>query len=75
MQHRTGGDRLRLLTPPPETAMKRFHVHAHVQDLQASIDFYSKMFAAEPSASTRPTPVIQPIAPPTQRTTRCMIPR
>lgn len=29
--------------------MKRFHVHAHVNDLQASIAFYSKMFAAEPS--------------------------
>lgn len=29
--------------------MKRFHVHAHVQDLQASIAFYSKMFAAEPT--------------------------
>jgi hypothetical protein len=29
--------------------MKRFHVHAHVEDLQASIAFYSKMFAAEPS--------------------------
>ena len=29
--------------------MKRFHVHAHVEDLQASIAFYSRMFAAEPS--------------------------
>jgi lactoylglutathione lyase len=29
--------------------MKRFHVHAHVQDLPASIAFYSKMFAAEPA--------------------------
>ena len=28
--------------------MKRFHVHAHVQDLQASIAFYSKMFGTEP---------------------------
>ena len=28
--------------------MKRFHVHAHVADLAASIAFYSKMFAAEP---------------------------
>lgn len=26
----------------------RFHVHAHVQDLQASIAFYSKMFGAPP---------------------------
>jgi catechol 2,3-dioxygenase-like lactoylglutathione lyase family enzyme len=29
--------------------MKRFHVHAHVDDLQASIAFYSKMFGAEPT--------------------------
>ena len=29
--------------------MKRFHVHAHVDDLQASITFYSKMFGAEPA--------------------------
>lgn len=29
--------------------MKRFHVHAHVEDLQASIAFYSRMFAAEPA--------------------------
>jgi len=29
--------------------MKRFHVHAHVEDLTASIAFYSKMFAAEPT--------------------------
>jgi hypothetical protein len=29
--------------------MKRFHVHAHVQDLQRSIAFYSKMFGAEPT--------------------------
>ena len=29
--------------------MKRFHVHAHVDDLQASIAFYSRMFGAEPS--------------------------
>ncbi|HEU5293864.1 MAG TPA: ArsI/CadI family heavy metal resistance metalloenzyme [Burkholderiaceae bacterium] len=29
--------------------MKRFHVHVHVQDLQASIAFYSKMFAAQPT--------------------------
>ncbi len=29
--------------------MKRFHVHTHVADLQQSIDFYSKMFAAEPA--------------------------
>jgi lactoylglutathione lyase len=29
--------------------MKRFHVHAHVDDLPASVAFYSKMFAAEPA--------------------------
>jgi len=29
--------------------MKRFHVHAHVEDLQQSIVFYSKMFGAEPT--------------------------
>jgi lactoylglutathione lyase len=29
--------------------MKRFHVHAHVDSLQASIAFYSKMFGAEPA--------------------------
>ncbi len=29
--------------------MKRFHVHAHVQDLEASIAFYSKLFAAAPT--------------------------
>ena len=29
--------------------MKRFHVHAHVEDLQKSIAFYTKMFGAEPS--------------------------
>lgn len=28
--------------------MKRFHVHAHVEDLQASIAFYSSLFAAKP---------------------------
>ena len=30
--------------------MKRFHVHARVDDLQKSIDFYSRLFAAEPDA-------------------------
>jgi len=29
--------------------MKRFHVHAHVEDLGKSIAFYSKMFGAEPT--------------------------
>ena len=29
--------------------MKRFHVHAQVEDLKASVAFYSKLFAAEPA--------------------------
>jgi catechol 2,3-dioxygenase-like lactoylglutathione lyase family enzyme len=29
--------------------MKRFHVHVHVDDLDKSIGFYSKLFAAEPA--------------------------
>ncbi|MCM5680137.1 glyoxalase/bleomycin resistance/dioxygenase family protein [Schlegelella sp. S2-27] len=29
--------------------MKRFHVHLHVDDLQQSIGFYSKLFAVEPA--------------------------
>ena len=29
--------------------MKRFHVHAHVDDLKASVAFYSKLFAPEPT--------------------------
>ena len=29
--------------------MKRFHVHTHVNDLQANITFYSKLFGAEPT--------------------------
>ncbi len=29
--------------------MKRFHVHTHVADLQASIAFYSKLFGAAPA--------------------------
>lgn len=29
--------------------MKRFHVHLHVQDLQASIVFYSRLFGAQPT--------------------------
>jgi len=28
--------------------MKRFHVHLHVQDLQANVAFYSRLFAAQP---------------------------
>ena len=29
--------------------MKRFHVHLHVQDLDQSIRFYSRLFASEPA--------------------------
>lgn len=29
--------------------MKRFHVHIHVEDLKASIAFYSKLFSAVPA--------------------------
>ncbi len=29
--------------------MKRFHVHLHVEDLAASIAFYARLFAAEPT--------------------------
>ena len=29
--------------------MKRFHVHLHVQDLDQSIRFYSRLFASEPT--------------------------
>jgi catechol 2,3-dioxygenase-like lactoylglutathione lyase family enzyme len=29
--------------------MKRFHVHLHVADLDQSIGFYSRLFAAEPA--------------------------
>src|SRR5262249_33854717 len=37
-------------TPSPqETAMKRFHVHVHVDDLAQSTRFYSTLFAAEPT--------------------------
>jgi catechol-2,3-dioxygenase len=33
--------------------MKRFHVHLHVEDLDQSIGFYSKLFAAEPARVER----------------------
>ena len=33
--------------------MKRFHVHLRVQDLQASIAFYSRLFAAQPTRLER----------------------
>ena len=29
--------------------MKRFHVHMHVSDLDQSIAFYSRLFAAQPA--------------------------
>ena len=29
--------------------MKRFHIHLHVDDLAASVAFYSKLFATEPA--------------------------
>lgn len=29
--------------------MKRFHIHLHVQELGRNIDFYSKLFGAEPA--------------------------
>ncbi|WP_042300235.1 ArsI/CadI family heavy metal resistance metalloenzyme [Paraburkholderia kururiensis] len=29
--------------------MKRFHVHVHVEDIAASVAFYTKLFAAEPA--------------------------
>lgn len=29
--------------------MKRFHIHVHVQELGHNIDFYSKLFGAEPA--------------------------
>lgn len=29
--------------------MKRFHVHVHVEDLARNIDFYSRMFGAQPA--------------------------
>ena len=31
--------------------MKRFHVHVAVDNLKQSIDFYSALFAAEPSVA------------------------
>ncbi|WP_321926301.1 ArsI/CadI family heavy metal resistance metalloenzyme [Paraburkholderia guartelaensis] len=29
--------------------MKRFHIHVHVDDIAASVTFYSKLFGAEPT--------------------------
>ena len=36
-----------------ENLMNRFHVHLHVDDLQKSIAFYSKLFAAQPARIER----------------------
>jgi catechol 2,3-dioxygenase-like lactoylglutathione lyase family enzyme len=36
-------------TDPEKPIMKRFHVHVNVKDLDASIRFYSNLFAAEPA--------------------------
>ncbi|WP_425259549.1 ArsI/CadI family heavy metal resistance metalloenzyme [Rubrivivax sp. RP6-9] len=33
--------------------MKRFHVHLHVDDLDKSIGFYSRLFAAQPTRTER----------------------
>src|SRR6185295_14663002 len=49
LRRRGNGRVLLLTTNPPERSMKRFHVHAHVQDLKTSVAFYSKLFAAEPT--------------------------
>jgi len=32
-----------------ERFMKRFHIHVHVDDLAASVVFYTKLFASEPA--------------------------
>jgi lactoylglutathione lyase len=40
---------VQVLINPKEPTMKRFHVHAHVEDLHQSIAFYSRMFGAEPT--------------------------
>jgi catechol 2,3-dioxygenase-like lactoylglutathione lyase family enzyme len=48
LQHgRSGGVVQVLITK--ENPMKRFHVHAHVDDLPASIAFYTKLFGADPA--------------------------
>jgi catechol-2,3-dioxygenase len=36
-------------TVEKETAMNRFHVHLHVDDLATSVAFYSRLFAADPT--------------------------
>jgi hypothetical protein len=41
--------KLQLLNTTKDTPMKRFHVHTHVVDLPASIAFYTKLFASEPT--------------------------
>lgn len=40
---------MQLATQPVGAPMKRFHVHVAVEDLAASISFYSALFAAEPT--------------------------
>jgi lactoylglutathione lyase len=52
VRRRTGRGGLQLLNPDPsqqEPVMKRFHVHAHVENLAQSVGFYSKLFGAEPT--------------------------
>ena len=44
---RPGGLQLLILTLEP--TMKRFHVHAYVDDLDASIAFYNQLFGAQPA--------------------------
>jgi catechol 2,3-dioxygenase-like lactoylglutathione lyase family enzyme len=45
------GSRLQTRQNNPENPlMKRFHVHVNVQDLDASIRFYTQLFAAAPTA-------------------------
>jgi catechol 2,3-dioxygenase-like lactoylglutathione lyase family enzyme len=40
---------LQVLNTNKDTLMKRFHVHAHVEDLPASIAFYTRLFATAPA--------------------------
>ena len=41
--------RLLIAAHPKAAIVKRFHVHAHVENLRASIVFYTQMFGAEPT--------------------------
>ena len=36
-------------TNPKDRTMKRFHVHAHVNNIAESVAFYSKLFGAQPT--------------------------